>query len=70
MGGSGEALGRAQEQWNGRSKKQVFNYARDNVYDKTMGNGKLVLLDGDKIAVLLSSFLQEQIIALSTAIPS
>ena len=33
-------------------------------------NGKLVLLDGDKIAVLLSSFLQEEILALSTAIPS
>ena len=31
--------------------------------------GKLVLLDGDKIAVLVSSFIQEEILALSTAVP-
>lgn len=32
-------------------------------------DGNLVLLDGDKIAVLVSSFLQEEIEALSTAVP-
>jgi|AntRauTorckE5430_2_1112549.scaffolds.fasta_scaffold00905_5 phosphoacetylglucosamine mutase len=32
-------------------------------------NGKLILLDGDKIAVLVSSFVQEEILALSTLVP-
>ena len=32
-------------------------------------NGRLVLLDGDKIAVLVSSFMQEEILALSAAVP-
>ena len=48
--------------FDGDADRIVFHY-KDS-------NGKLVLLDGDKIAVLVSSFLQEEILALSTAIPS
>ncbi len=33
------------------------------------GNGKLVLLDGDKIAVLVSSFIQEELDSLATVVP-
>ena len=45
----------------GDADRIVFHYK-----DK---NGALVLLDGDKIAVLVSSFLQEEILALSSAVP-
>jgi len=39
------------------------------VFHYTDSRGKLVLLDGDKIAVLISSFLQEEIRYLSTEVP-
>lgn len=45
----------------GDADRIVFHYKDDR--------GKLVLLDGDKIAVLVSSFLQEEILALSAAVP-
>ncbi len=45
----------------GDADRIVFHYKDDR--------GRLVLLDGDKIAVLVSSFLQEEILTLSTAVP-
>ena len=45
----------------GDADRIVFHYKDEQ--------GRLVLLDGDKIAVLVSSFLQEEILALSAAVP-
>ncbi len=61
-------------EWEGRSLLRSYAASLDGDADRIVfhfqdSNGKFLLLDGDKIAVLVSSFVQEELRILSTKVP-